>query len=229
MATEALLNLSFNGAIFWIIPCNNTAERNQPIIVGADCIDQIFENSSVGDYQMEYESLFLIRNLARCGTLCLNWFNIIPKAPDIGRERLGEKHFKQILPKLSPQKVYKPDQVLFVALHVKFTLDHGVQEYSSASENSAGNFVRGRAHWTQSENPWCSWYHPNFAGPSGVSFLFLFTVQSFFLPMRSNSGTTWNFDILLRVLKIIDNVIQDGSNLFSLLTFFPYTSRGKQN
>lgn len=44
------------------------------------------------------------------------------------------------------------------------------------------------------------------------------TMLGFFLPMRSGSGAQWNYEILLRVLKIIDSVIKLGPLLSS--TFF---------
>lgn len=47
------------------------------------------------------------------------------------------------------------------------------------------------------------------------------TLQAFFLPMRTGSNTVWNFEILLRVLKIFDNVIK----LCALSTSLLHASR----
>lgn len=35
-------------------------------------------------------------------------------------------------------------------------------------------------------------------------------MQSFFLPLKQNSPYKWNFDVLLLVLRIIDNLLKSG-------------------
>lgn len=158
MATEALLNLSFN-------------ENNQPVIIAAHALDQIFKNAKTPENKMQFESVFLIRNLARC---------------DIGKERLNEDHFRQLLPLLDPAKVYRPaNSAAFKhILQLNRVVLECLFECAQLEKNR------------------------KILGQLGL----LRTLQGFFLPMRTGSGAQWNFDVLLRVLKIIETMLPYPSN-----------------
>lgn len=79
------------------------------MIIAAHAVEQIFKNSRSEDYQLQYESLFLIRNLARCRTPAKHLrsaLNVI----ELGKEKLGEDHYRRLLPLLDPIKAYSPEQ-----------------------------------------------------------------------------------------------------------------------
>ena len=69
-ATEALLNLSFAGIVESWSPRMGDflhfLDSNQPTITKGGALPYLMKNSTMADFQLKYESLYLIRNLVRC-------------------------------------------------------------------------------------------------------------------------------------------------------------------